>query len=116
VKYSPKNGRFWDGELGFASAFCSLQMLAHSLHEIFHAILYVLNSGSPRRLGTSLPLDKARGWGEWPSGPREQSKDLWGSVSPRHTPDQAAEESLVPLPIPPQISIAPQGRLQCPCS
>jgi hypothetical protein len=64
VKYSPKNGRLWDGKLGSASAFCSLQMLAHPLHEIFHAIFYVLNNGCPRRLGTSLPLVNARGWGE----------------------------------------------------
>jgi hypothetical protein len=33
-------------------------------------------------------------------GPIEQSKDLWGSVRPRHTPDHAAEQSLIPLPIP----------------
>jgi hypothetical protein len=34
----------------------------------------------------------------------------------RHTPDHAAEESPVPLPIPPQTSIAPQSRLKRLCS
>jgi hypothetical protein len=91
-------------------------MLAHSLHEIFHAIFYVLNSGCPRRLGSSLPLVNARGWGERPSGPIEESEHLLDSVWPRHTPDHTAEESLIPLEIPPLISIALQSRLKRLCS
>ena len=64
---------------------------AHSLRPIFHAIYYGLKSGCPRRLlGTSLPLVNARGWGEQPSGPIEQSKDLRALPSVRHTTDHTA--------------------------
>jgi hypothetical protein len=55
------------------------ELSAHYLHEIFHAIYYVLKSGCPRRLGTSLPLVNARGVGsEWPSGPIEESEGSLG--------------------------------------
>jgi hypothetical protein len=40
--------------------------------------------------------------GERPSGPIEESKDLLGSVRPRHTSDQIAIGSPIPLPIPSQ--------------
>ena len=50
------------------------------------------------------------------AGDEGESQDLRALARVRHTPDYAAEESLIPLPIPPQRSIAPQSRLQCPCS
>jgi hypothetical protein len=38
------------------------------------------------------------------------------SQASRHTPDHAAKESPVPLPIPPQISTAPESRPKRLCS
>ena len=73
-------------------------MRAHPLRDIYHAIFCVLNSGCPRRLGTSLPLVNARGWGERPSSPIEESKDFWGSVRPRPASDIIVEVHPIPLP------------------
>ena len=72
-------------------------MRAHSLREIFDAIFYVVQSGCPRRLGTSLPWVNARGWDERSSGPIEESNDLRSLDGPRHSPDQTAEK--VPIPV-----------------
>jgi hypothetical protein len=50
-------------------------------------------------------------------GVRERKERISKGVAvPRPTPEHAAEQSPVPLPIPPQISTAPQSRLECPCS
>jgi hypothetical protein len=46
------------------------------------------------------------------SGPKEEASDIRTLARARHTPDHAAEEWPVPLPIPPQISIALQAALK----
>src|ERR671911_1286338 len=49
-------------------------------------------------------------------GPKEECKDLQALARVRHTPEHAAEELPVPMPIPHQISTAPQSCFTHLCS
>ena len=93
-------------------------MRAHSLGEIFDAIFYDSKSGCPQRLrGTSLQLVNARSKGERPSGPIEQTKDLWDLTEPRRTPDMDSLRAPIFSAAPePRCSRAPQRRSKRLCS
>src|SRR5215211_1305271 len=63
----------------------------------------------PELLRCSSELHRSR-------GPKKKVRVFETSLG-RDTPlTMALNNPLIPLPIPPQISTAPQSRLQCPCS